>query len=51
MPLKLETRVDTVENQISYVDTNLKVLSEKNNSKIQFLKGEKMMCGKGRKAT
>lgn len=51
MPLKLETRVDTVENQISYVDTNLKVLSEKNNSKIPFLKGEQMMYCKGRKAT
>lgn len=34
MPLKMENRVDTAENQISYVDTNLKALSEKNKSKV-----------------
>lgn len=40
MPLKLENRADTAENQISYVDTNLKALSQKKKSKY-ILKSRK----------
>lgn len=34
MPLKLENRADTAENQISYVDTKLKALSQKKEVKV-----------------
>lgn len=40
MPLKLENRADTAENQISYVDTNLKAFSQKKKSKY-ILKSRK----------
>lgn len=50
MPLKLENRADTAENQISYVDTKLKALSQKKKSKY-ILKSRKDDALQREKAT
>lgn len=50
MPLKLENRADTAENQISYVDTKLKALSQKKKSKY-ILKSRKHDALQREKAT